>query len=126
MKKLCAAMLALVLVVMALAAMAEPTLNIVEEELTLYKGKSGKLTIETTDIPAKEKVKVTYTTEDKAVATAASGKVTAKGAGKTVITATATLKDGTVISDSCDVTVQTQTKSIKFTTKSGTVYGLFF
>lgn len=97
--------LVLVLLLAAACAFAEPTLILSETSLTLAKGKTAKLSYEAKDLPEGEKIKVTWSTQDKKTATVTNGIITGAGTGDTTVTAATTLADGTELSAACAVHV---------------------
>ncbi len=87
-----------------------PTLEISPTSLTIYKGKSGKITASATPVTA-----VIWKSSDASVATVSEGKVTGVKAGTVTITATA---NG--VSKTCKVTVNEPTLTLNVT--SLTIY----
>lgn len=76
------------------------------EEATIGKGKTLKLTGEVVDLPEGVTAsKLTWSTSDKTIANIAQGTVTGVGPGTAVITCSATLSDGTELLSECQVTV---------------------
>lgn len=78
-----------------------------DEELTIGKGKTAKLTAEVIDLPEDLTAsKFTWSTSDNKIATVTTtGSVSAKAAGKAVIRCSTTLSDGTEIYADCDLEV---------------------
>ena len=89
-----------------------------QEELTLHKGSTTKLNVTIVDIPDNVKTgKLLWSSADKSVAIAQNGSIRAVGEGKTLVTCTSVLSDGTEISANCSVTVCIPIKSIKYKNK---------
>ena len=90
--------------------------------ITLAKGKTHKLTASVIEIPEGITAsKISWKSGDKGVATFSSGTVTAVAAGTTEIVCESTLSDGTVLTNSCTVTVVVPVSSI---TSEKTSYSL--
>ena len=86
-------------------AAAGEKLALSENEVQIARGKNTRLTaVYDTDTYGK-KVKLTWDTSDKAVATVANGTVTGKGAGSAEITCHAEFPDGTAADAVCRVSV---------------------
>ena len=91
--------------------------------ITLAKGKTHKLTASVIEIPEGITAsKISWKSGDKGVATFSSGTVTAVAAGTTEIVCESTLSDGTVLTNSCTVTVVVPVSSI---TSEKTSYSLY-
>ena len=91
--------------------------------ITLAKGKTHKLTASVIEIPEGITAsKISWKSGDKGVATFSSGTVTAVAAGTTEIVCESTLSDGTVLTNSCTVTVVVPVSSITSEKTSYTLY----
>lgn len=88
-------------------------------EIVLFKGKSHKLDVQLNGVEDAKQAKITWSTSDKSIVTVSGGKITGKKAGTAVVTCTATLKDGTVLETSVQVTVEV--KVTKLSAKSTTI-----
>ena len=117
MKLLLAFLLLVALLLAALPGPAEsavPRLNLSETEVCVPKGKNHELLARIRNT----KAVYSWRSDNEEIATVCSkGIISGKADGKTVVTCTATLKDGTVLSESCDVTVYTMVKRIRIPDK---------
>ena len=113
MKRLLAFLLLISMLAAAVPGLAEseaPKLNLSETEVCVPKGKNHELFARIRDT----KAVYAWRSDNEEIATVCSkGIVSGKADGKTVVTCTATLKDGTVLSESCGVTVYTMVKRIR-------------
>ena len=92
------------------AESAAPKLNLSETEVCVPKGKNHELFARIRNT----KAVYAWRSDNEEIATVCSkGIISGQADGKTVITCTATLKDGTVLTESCDVTVYTMVKRIR-------------
>ena len=103
-------LLCLMLPLLALAEDAAPAaageqLTLSAGELQIARGKNAKLTAAYDTEAYGKKVKLTWDTSDKTVATVANGTVTGKGAGTAEITCHADFPDGTAADAVCKVSV---------------------
>ena len=118
-------MIALTLLTMlsaVISAFAEgqPSLVLDRSAMTLDKGKTQKLKYTLENVEKPKKAKVTWESSDTAVATVKGGAVKAVDAGEAVITCTATLEDGNVLTATASVKVVIPVKGIKILTKANT------
>ena len=98
-------------------------IEISDTTITLAKGKTHKLTASVIEIPEGITAsKISWKSGDKGVATFSSGTVTAVAAGTTEIVCESTLSDGTVLTNSCTVTVVVPVSSITSEKTSYTLY----
>lgn len=98
-------------------------IEISDTAITLAKGKTHKLTASVIEIPEGITAsKISWKSGDKGVATFSSGTVTAVAAGTTEIVCESTLSDGTVLTNSCTVTVVVPVSSITSEKTSYTLY----
>ena len=98
-------------------------IEISDTAITLAKGKTHKLTASVIEIPEGITAsKISWKSGDKGVATFSSGTVTAVAAGTTEIVCESTLSDGTVLNNSCTVTVVVPVSSITSEKTSYTLY----
>lgn len=98
-------------------------IEISDTSITLAKGKTHKLTASVIEIPEGITAsKISWKSGDKGVATFSSGTVTAVAAGTTEIVCESTLSDGTVLTNSCTVTVVVPVSSITSEKTSYTLY----
>lgn len=96
------------------AESAEPRLNLSETEVCVPKGKHHELLARIRNT----KAVYSWKSDNEEIATVCSrGIISGKANGKTVVTCTATLKDGTALSETCDVTVYTMVKRIRIPDK---------
>ena len=116
-------LLSFLLLVSFCAAFAEgkPALTLDPAELTLEKGKSQKLAVSLENVENPKKTKYVWESSDPNVATVdKNGGVRAKDGGSAVMTCTATLEDGSVLTASASVTVTVPVQSVKIQTKANT------
>ena len=92
--------------------------------ITLTVGKNQKIQAKVVDLPEGEPApKLTWTTSDKTVAACTNGQIKAVSGGTATVTCTATLSDGTVISESCKVQVNVLVSSVTVDKKNLTLNG---
>ena len=91
----------------------KPYLKLTQQSVTLNVGESQEIKASVHALPDGEpRLTLKWTTSNKRVVRYKSGKITAVAKGKAVITCSATLSDGTVISDKCTVTVEAPVTSL--------------
>ena len=99
-----------------------PALTLDQTELTLEKGKGQKITSSLENVENPKKAKTTWESSDPKVATVdPKGSVRARDGGSTVITCTATLEDGNVLTASVSVTVTVPVQALRIQTRANTV-----
>lgn len=114
----------LCLLALLCAAYAEgvPSLTFEQAELVLVKEKTQRVKYTLENVEHPKKAKLAWESSDRNVATVdKTGLVKGKDGGSAVITCTAELEDGTVLTASVPVTVTVPVRSVKILTKSGTV-----
>lgn len=84
-----------------------------ETEISISKGKSKSVSASVEGLSTKEKVTFVWSTENKSIATVQAGKIKGVAAGNTSINCTTTLSDNTVLTATCNVTVNNPVTSIK-------------
>lgn len=122
---LAAVLVGLLLLQAVFAALAEgqPALSLDPAEITLDKGKSQKLKPVALNVENAKKIKYAWESSDPAVASVNNGgAVKAVDAGTAVVTCTATLPDGNVLTATAAVTVKIPVKGLKITTKANTSF----
>ena len=122
---LAAVLVGLLLLQAVFAGLAEgqPSLSLDPAEITLDKGKSQKLKPVAENVENARKIKYAWESSDPAVASVNNGgAVKAADAGTAVITCTATLPDGNVLTATASVTVRIPVKGLKSTTKANTAF----
>ena len=94
-----------------------------QENISIGKGSTIKIQANVTDIPDGVKSgKIIWNTADKTIATVNNGSIRGINEGKTIITCSTTLNDGTELSADCEVTVITLVKTISFKVKKDKVF----
>lgn len=110
-------MLLVFLAVSLCTALAEeetgPVLQLTPAEINVQKGRVLKLTPAVVNLPKGVRVKYDWTSSDPKVAVWQYGSAKGIGAGSAVLTCTAALSDGTVLTADCPVTVTVPVTGIK-------------
>lgn len=101
----------------AASVTAEPAavLSLNPAELTLVKGKSGRMTASVTGLPRGVRVsRYEWSSSDPGIVSCREGKIRAESAGSAEITCSAVFPDGTVLRARSTVTVEVPVRSLKF------------